>query len=317
MKYHTLTAIAFSAIIMLSCSQKTDILRTKVEKLTEGFPGEVGVAVISPNGKSLCVNGGKIAQDRSGQNKDADKEFPLYSVIKFPQALAVCGTLRESDISLKSKMILKPEDLRPDTWSPMREEYPEGGSFSIAKLLKYSLVQSDNNASDILFERICSPGKVSKCIEETGIKGISIKYSEKDMHGDPDLAKENSSTPIAAAKLMRVFHNERNFDEYSRYVWDLMSSCGTGTARIPKYITELTSGIAHKTGSGGVTDDGMVTAVNDVACIMLKGGRHCELAVFIKDASCTPGECEELTALIAKATVESFSAAAGHKARNK
>lgn len=61
----------------------------------------------------------------------------------------------EDGIPLDSMLTIHKDELDPMTWSPMREEH-NGQSFSLSirSLLRYSLVQSDDNASNILFERL-------------------------------------------------------------------------------------------------------------------------------------------------------------------
>lgn len=282
--------VTFAVIFFAACAPKTDMLLTQLEEMTEDFPAEVGISLIKDDGKKVSING--------------DKPFPLLSVVKFPQALAVCETMRCYGIPLARKIKVRPEELKADTWSPMREEFPEGGTFAVGRILEYSLAESDNNACDILFDRFGSPEKVCRSIKDMGIDGWSIKHTEEEMHSDMALCQENCATPDAAATLMRIFYNDRNRDIYESFIWSTMANCQTGKARIPRYIGDSCPLIIHKTGTGGMSPDGKVTAVNDLACIVLPDGRHCELAVFIKDASCGPAQCEELIAQIAKTAVE-------------
>ena len=278
-----LCVLTFLAAIPAWCQDACG-LKSNLEAIVNDFPGDVGIAVICGQ-DTVCVNG--------------NAHFPMFSVVKFHQALAVCDCLRNGncphDINVTA------ENLRPDTWSPMREKYLDGGRFSPTKLMEYTLIESDNNACDILFNHIASPARVEEYIHSLGITDCGIAWTEDDQHADISRCYDNWTTPLAAARLLGKFYEGRDCDEYSRFVWSTMANCQTGANRIPKYIALNTAIIVHKTGTGGMLLDGGVMGINDIACIILPDGRHFELAVFVKDAACSPAACEELIAQIAAA----------------
>lgn len=232
-------------------------LKSRIENLVSDFPGTVGVAAISGT-DTVRVN--------------ADTRFPMFSVVKFHQALAVAEELRGG-----------------------RASFPD-----VKELLRHTLVESDNKSCDALFEKVAVPLKVNDYIHSLGVTDCGIAWTEAQQHEDISRCDGNWSTPMSAALLLGKFFDNSEKDEYSRYVWDLMSQCKTGENRIPKYISDRTSCIAHKTGTGGPLPGGGVMGVCDVASIKLKDGRHIDLAVFIKDASCDFAACEELIAKIAQ-----------------
>lgn len=182
----------------------------------------------------------------------------------------------------------------------MRDEHPEGGDFSVRQLMEYSLVDSDNNACDILFNRFDTPAQVECYVRNWGFDGCGVAWTEDEQHIDPHRAYDNWTTPGAAAGILKKFYEIHGMDDYSLFVWETMAKCNTGAARIPKYISDKASVIVHKTGTGFIMDDGTVTGINDIACIVLPDGRHFELAVFISNAKCDVPECEELIAVIAQ-----------------
>lgn len=281
--------VAFLVILSLpSYGQDIPILQEKLEKLISDFPGEVGIAMVYDR-NVVCVN--------------CDSHFPMFSVVKFHQALAVCEKLREKNIP---DIIVEKKNLKPNTWSPMRVKYPKGGKFSVNQLLEYTLIESDNNACDILFN-FASPTQVDNIIHNWGIKDFGIAWTEDEQHTDISRCNDNWTTPFAAVQLLDRFYNNYDTDKYSRFVWETMTKCQTGANRIPKYIGSHSTKIVHKTGTGGITPDGKVMGINDIACIILPNGQHLELAVFIKNADCTPAECEELIAKIAKICFEEIN----------
>lgn len=285
-----------SAILAVAGCSSEQALQRKIKSMTEDFPAEVGVAYIC--GKdTVAING--------------DGHFPMFSVVKFHQALAVAERVRTNQVLLPFdhgdySVRVRASELKPDTWSPMREKFPDGGTFTLKQLLEYALVESDNNASDILFEYFASPGQVENCIFDCGIRDCGVAWTEDEQHEDPQRCYDNWTTPLAAARLLGQFQAGSGSDERLEFIWDTMAKCNTGAGRIPKYISDKASAIVHKTGTGFILDDGTVTGINDIACVILPDGRHFELAVFVKDAKCDPVECEELIAKIALAICRFF-----------
>lgn len=285
-----ITLIITTLLILTGCAQHEATLQGKIEALIEDFPAEVGVSVFAP-ADTVAIN--------------AEGHFPMFSVVKFHQALAVSEQIRKNQMHLTTEtgsyyVNVTAEDLKPDTWSPMRDEHPEGGDFSVRQLMEYSLVNSDNNACDVLFNRFATPAQVEGFVRDLGINGCSVTWTEDEQHIDPLRANDNWTTPAAAASLLTKFYEIHDLDEYSLFVWDTMAKCNTGTERIPKYISDKASVIVHKTGTGFFMEDSTITGINDIACIILPDGRHFELAVFISDAKCDVSECEELIAVIAR-----------------
>lgn len=286
----------------------TERLRERLTELACGIDARVGVAVISGGGDTLTLCCGASGPDADGCTGPlagaGGEQFPLLSVFKFHQALAVCDRLRQSGKSLDMVLKVKEPELERDTWSPLRDEFPSGGRFTVRQLLDYTLLYSDNNACDILFSRICGIGQTSRYIASLGIGDFCIECNEKMMHEDIMNSYRNRTLPLSAVLLLEAFYAVRDTDEYSRYVWNTMVSCRTGTARIPKYIVPAGAVVAHKTGTGDVREDGRIIAANDIGVILLPGGGHVSIAVFVSDAACGMEQCEETIALIAASVVE-------------
>ena len=97
------------------------------------------------------------------------KPYPMYSVMKFPQALYIANELAHRGMSLNEKITVKRADLMQDTWSPMLKAMAEEGSFSYGDLLALSLQQSDNNACDILFQKFGGPKRVERFLRRIGL----------------------------------------------------------------------------------------------------------------------------------------------------
>ena len=211
---------------------------------------------------------------------NATSRFPMYSVMKFPQALYVADFLIRNNIDLNTEVIVRKDELLQDTWSPMLKTFEDQRKFTYSELLALSLQQSDNNACDILFERCGGPGAVEKYIQNIGFKDIHIQKTEKQMHANPALSNENWCTPQAMVELLDWFFVHHNENESLRYIWKLMEECQTGGDRLPAAIPDSAK-IVHKTGTGYPLPSGLPSGICDVGIIILDNGQQFPIAVFI------------------------------------
>ena len=225
---------------------------------------EYGLCIISSE-KTVGINAGSF--------------FPMHSVMKFPQALYVADYLQKNDIPLDSAVVVRKDGLMPDTWSPMMKEMGEEGVFSFRELLRLSLIESDNNACDLLFQLFGMPEKVESFVEGLGFKDIRILYTERQMHDDISLAAENCCTPLEMARLLLWFNEHKDDNAYFREIWEIMSVCNTGKDRIPAAFGTDCS-IIHKTGTGFTPVDGM-PQMNDAGIVFRPDGQVLAIAVFV------------------------------------
>ena len=269
-------------------------LEDRIAELAESLDARVGVAAV-------CGDGSAVTYTDSGTDAAV---FPMLSVFKFHQALAVCDSLGRAGIPLDEKVTVTRRQLHGNTWSPLRDAHPDGGRFSYRELMEYTLVQSDNNACDILFETVTSPYETERYIHSAGFGDVRIECTEEMMHENLSDCYRNCTSPVSAARLMAWFYSRRDSGPYSAFLWNTMSGCATGQSRIPKYISGKASAIAHKTGTGDVLPDGRIIGVNDLGLVELPDGRYFAIAVFVSDAASTTQECEEFIALAAEAVYE-------------
>ena len=286
-----------------------DALLERIASLADSMDARCGVAVIFDDGDTLSYTGGhsRIGGSASGRFPVAASPgecFPMASVFKFHQALAVCDRLMRSGVSLDTEVSVGKADLAENTWSPLRDEYPYGGRFTYGELLAYTLQQSDNNACDFLFRTVCDVSRTDSYIRSLGIDDFAIACDEETMHDDLSACYSNWTTPLAAAALLEKFYSVRDSSEYTGYVWKLMSDCRTGQNRIPGHISGKVSQIAHKTGTGDIDADDRIMAVNDIGVVLLPDGRHYSIAVFVSDAAAGMEECEEFIAKVSEAVYE-------------
>lgn len=261
-----------SLIPMCLYAQNSCPLSARLKEVIKEKKAEIGIAVIIDGKDTITVNN--------------QIHYPMMSVFKFHQALGLADYMNRKNLSLDTQLPIRKTDLKPDTYSPLRDKYPEGGiEMSIADLLKYTLQLSDNNACDILFHYQGGPRQVDKYIQSLGIRNCSIKMTEDDMHQDTNLCYENWTTPLAAAELLEIFLKKSLFtDQYKDFIYRTMIECETGKDRLPAPLLNKGVTIGHKTGTGDRNSKGQQIAMNDIGFVLLPDGRSYSIAVFVKDS---------------------------------
>lgn len=268
-----------TTILILSLFFCLPVVQAQTKSLTEQIrtiirdkEAQVGVAVILNSKDTFTVNN--------------HCRYPLLSVYKFHQALAVADYLNRNHLPLETQIYIPREDLHPDTYSPLRDKYPEGNiSLPVSKLLEYTLQLSDNNACDVLFNYTGGTEAADKYIRSLGLKEYSICATEHEMHQDLNLCYSNWSTPLEAVRLLEIFLNRPLFaNEYQEFIKRTMIECRTGKDRLPEPLLETKAIIGHKTGTSDRNARGEFIGINDIGFVCLPDGQHYSIAVFVKDS---------------------------------
>ncbi len=255
----------------------------------------IGVAVIIDGKDTVLVNG--------------NRDFPMLSVYKFPQALAVADYCMKKGITLSDTIGIQAKEIKEDTWSPMRNKYGVSDlRLPLSEILEYSLQQSDNNACDVLFRLIGGPQVSDSLMKASGYGDITIGSTEDEMHRDPYLCYQNRATPIAMARLFDKFYRleMRHDSPVHEAVGAMMMLCGTGDNRLPAPLAATDAVIAHKTGTGGRNTQGRIVGINDAGYVFLPNGRGYAIAVFIADSAYDMARTEKIIADISKIVYQSL-----------
>lgn len=269
-------------------------LRQNIEKIIASKKANVGVSIYSIGNKdTLSING--------------DAHFPLQSVFKFHIALAVLHEVDKGKLSLSQNIFIKKSDLLPDTWSPIREKYPNGNvSLPLSEILKYTVAQSDNNGCDILLRLIGGTETVNNFIHSIGIKDVSIKATEEEMHKAWDVQFSNWTTTKAATQLLHKFYRGEILSKKSfNYLWNVMAQTSTGAARIKGQLPKGTI-VAHKTGTSDTNREGVTAAVNDIGIVKLPNGTYFIISVFVSNSKENETVNDKIIADITKVTWDYF-----------
>jgi beta-lactamase class A/beta-lactamase class A VEB len=288
-----------AAFIFLSCqvsSQTIGSLKAQIEQIIQKKNAIVGVSIVGSNGiDTLSVNGGM--------------HFPMQSVFKFHIALVVLSEVDKGKLQLMQKIEVSKSDLLPDTWSPIREKYPDGAVLTLAQILEYTVSQSDNSGCDLLLRLIGGSQMVDEYFKSKDFSDISVQVNEEEMQKEWDTQFLNWTTPNSATNVLKAFYdNKQNLLSPLCYdfIWKTMKETSTGINRIkgklPKYAV-----VAHKTGSSGVNRNGITAAVNDIGIVFLPNGQYFYISVLVTNSLENSDSNEEIIADITRAAWDYFT----------
>lgn len=247
-------------------------LDKKINMIVKGKNATVGISVLGiENGFTYT--------------KNAEKKLPMQSVFKFHIAATVLDKVDKGKLSLEQKIMLTPQNLMKNTWSPLREKYGEGGvEITLAEVLEATVAKSDNNGCDIMLNLLGGTEPVQKFIDSKGIKGFQIKFSEAQMHQDWSAQYENYSTMNSATTLLKKFYDGKLLSKKSTdYLMKVMLTTSTGVKKLIEQLPKNTP-VARKTGSSGKNDAGVTGAENEIAIVTLPNGKHYAIAVFVSNS---------------------------------
>lgn len=289
-----ITAILFLFTSSFVTSQKTVSLRKQIEQLLATKNARVGVSFSGIEKKdTLTING--------------SSHFPLQSVFKFPIALKVLHVVDQKKLSLDQKIYIRKSDLLPDTWSPLRDKYPDGNvKIPLAEIIRFMVSESDNNACDILLRLVGGAKTVNDYIHELGIKNIAIRYNEEEMHREWNVQFSNWTTPVATTRLLKLFYDGKILSAKSYdFLWKVMCETSTGKKRIKGQLPTGTL-VAHKTGTSGTNAQGITAAINDIGIVTLPNGNHFVISVYVSNSKENTQTNEKIISDISKMVWDYF-----------
>ncbi|MBV8328492.1 CGA/CIA family class A beta-lactamase [Chryseobacterium sp.] len=284
----------FVLISVFAFSQKS-ALEQKINAIVQDKKATVGVSVLG-------------FEDHFRYYKNGDKKLPLLSVFKFHLACAVLDIADKGKLSTDQRFLIKKSDLPDNTWSPLREKYPEGNiELSLGEIIRYTVAQSDNNTCDFLLRLIGGPKTVQNFMNSKGVKDLQIKYNEDDMHRDWKTQYGNYSTTNSSVELLKKFYDGQLLSKKSTdFLMQTMIKTTTGTNKIVEQLPPGTP-VAHKTGSSGKPDNVLTVAENDMGIITLPNGKHYAIAVFISNSTETEKVNTRMVSDISKAVWDYFN----------
>ncbi|MCT2561891.1 class A beta-lactamase, subclass A2 [Chryseobacterium herbae] len=272
-----------------SFGQSMDDLRKELTQIISTKNATVGISIKNIEDKdTLSINGHLNA--------------PMMSVFKFHIALATLNLVDKGKISLAQKVFIKKEDLQQDTWSPIKDEYPNGNMYlTIDQLLRYTVSHSDNNGCDILLKLIGGPEIVQKFINRQGIIDFVIKVNEEEMRIWENLYI-NTTTPLATTDLLEKFYKGKVLKKATtQYLYQIMVETSRGLTWMKAGLPEGIE-LAHRTGISSTNENNLRAAMNDVGIVKLPNGKHFIISIYLKNITEKREDTEKILADLTKAT---------------
>lgn len=288
MKTLRILFLVLLCFLFSNADAKEDSVKIKLNEVINSTDAKVGIAVKNfETDEIILING--------------EECLPMQSVFKFPLAMAILGLVDKGKFSLEQEIFISKSDLLPETYSPLRDKYPEGNvKIPLSEILKYTVSLSDNNGCDILFRLLGGVEKADNFIKSLGIIGLNIIANEEEMHKDWSLQYKNCSSPLAMLNLLENFFQRKNLSkENSDFLWKIMTETFTGPKRLKGLLPEGTI-VTHKTGTSGANEEGLNSATNDVGIITLPNGKHYAIVVFVSDSKNEIDFLENVMAKISK-----------------
>lgn len=286
--------LALPSISLLQAQRNTDSLRTVFQEIISSLDAHTGIALKHlGSGDTLSVNG--------------QAHYPMQSVYKFPLGMAILNQADAGRLSLSEQVTLSTDDLRPGTWSPMRDTFPQGARLSIAEILEFTVSQSDNNGCNYLFRLLGGPAYVNDYVHSLGVKDIAIATTEAEMQKKWDVQFRNWCTPVAMTRLFELFYKGNLLSPQSRdLLWRLLTQTPTGPHRLKGLLPPGTI-VGHKTGTSGTNRNGITAAVNDSGIIILPDGQALVISVFVSNSPAPTQACEDIIARLGKAAFDYYT----------
>ena len=271
----------------------------KLEKVTQGMVGRIGVAAQEIGGDEvIAVNG--------------DQTFAMASTYKVAIATTVLDRVDKGELSL-DQLVEVPPDMYVTGVTALAETFPHPGiKLSVANLIEVMITESDNTATDVCMGLAGGAAAVTKNLRRLGITDFRVDRTTReilmDFYGlsavtpeaiaeaisnnpalvmaqidpNPDFEADprDHATPLAMLKLLLAIDGGTAMSaESSKFLLGVMSRTRTGAGRIKGLLPKGAS-VAHKTGTAG-------GIANDVGYVTLPDGRRFAIAVFT-NSSKTP-----------------------------
>jgi len=280
--------------ITLTSNAQRD-LKAEINHILETKNAKVGVSIVSTGSKdTLKINN--------------TFHYPLQSIFKFPIALTVLSQVDEGKLTLDQEIEITKKELAADTWSPIKDKFPDGANLTIEELLIYTVAQSDNIGGDVLLRTIGGTHTVERFLKAHSINEISIKVNEEQMHQNWDAQFKNWATPTALTTLLiKAYTNENQMLSQKSHdlIWKIMRETTTGTKRIKGDLPHEIV-VAHKTGTSG-TNNGITAATNDIGVIEIPYGQVIYISVLVANSDEPLETNEQIIAEISKAAYDYYT----------
>lgn len=302
----------------LAQEQNVKDVSQKIEKLSEGLVGRIGVAAQEIGGDEvIAVNG--------------DETFAMASTYKVAIATTLLDRVDKGELNL-DQLVDVPKDMYVAGEVGIAERFPYSGvQFSIANLIYAMITESDNTATDVCMGLAGGAAAVTENLRRLGITDFSVDRTTREILMDffslsgatpeivavaiknnpglvmaqvdpnPDFEADprDHATPLAMLKLLLAIDSGTAMrPESSKFLLGVMARTRTGAGRIKGLLPKGTA-VAHKTGTAG-------GIANDVGYVTLPDGRRFAIAVFTNSSKTSMADRDRAIAEVARALYDFY-----------
>ena len=192
----TVLPLILLALFLVPCSvfaQQDSSLRAQIAQIAKQSKGVVGVSVLG-------------IESRDTVNYNGNSHMVMHSVMKFPIAMTILHLVDKGKYKLDQMFKVSKKNWPGNSYSPLRQKYPEGGSIALSEFLSYMVSLSDNDACDFMLKKIGGPKAVEEYIQSIGIKGIMVNASEGEMAAAWEVQYTNWCKPTEVVHLLDIFY---------------------------------------------------------------------------------------------------------------
>lgn len=162
-------------------------LRSKLRNYIEGLPDKVGMYFeYLPSGVSIGIN-----------EKD---EYVLASLLKVPLAISVYKAIEDGKLSPNHKYVMEERHMNREFGTLWKKGI--GASFNYEELVKVMLTESDNTASNMLFESV-PPDSVENVFE-------SLDIPQSISENAPVVTAKNYSSILRSLYLSSILETKHS-----------------------------------------------------------------------------------------------------------
>lgn len=215
MKDLLLSAMFLLLGFYVSAQKTDDVLQKKVEQLTGGFNGTLGVFIKSlKTGKSVSIN--------------ADTLFPTASVVKVPILIGIMDRIEKKELDYHQKVTWY-DTLNYDPGEDIVACLKPQTNIELSKVMMLMMTTSDNNAS-LWLQAIAGGGlAINRLMDENGYVHTKVNSRTPGREAIRAVFGWGNSTPkemariyedIAARKLISKTASEKMLRIMGRQYWD-------------------------------------------------------------------------------------------------
>lgn len=222
MKYNLLFILLLTSSLVFSQTDKK--LTRQLQKLVEGFNGQVGIHVENlKTGKTASIN--------------PDTLFPTASMIKVTIQCGLLDKIEKGELRYNQKLVYKDSLLYPGV--DILGSFKNNDTIQLSKVYLLMITMSDNTAS-VWLQKLVGGEYINNWLQENGFINTRVNSRVADRDSMRNIYGWGVTTPgemcrlftmIARGKAVSEAASERMIRNMSRIYWD-----ETALSLIPPYI---------------------------------------------------------------------------------